>query len=76
MPAPAPRVLLTVRQFAEKHPAFTLGGLRWTIFHAQSNGLAQSGALLKCGGKVRLDEARLFNWIDTSNGVGHLADAA
>jgi len=29
-------VLLTVKQFAEKRPAFTEGSLRWMIFKAAS----------------------------------------
>jgi hypothetical protein len=70
------RTLLTVRQFAEKHPAFTIGGLRWQIFHEKQNGLAASGAILRVGNKVLVDEARFFAWVDASNGVGHLADAA
>jgi hypothetical protein len=55
--------LLTVRQFAEKHPAFTVGGLRFYIFMAQSNGFEK--ALVRLGRRVLLDEAKVFQWIDS-----------
>jgi hypothetical protein len=56
-------VLLTVKQFAQKHPAFPEGGLRHRIFHANSNGLAESGALVRNLKRVYLDEAKFFAWI-------------
>ena len=36
-----PRTLLTVRQFAEKHPAFSQGSLRNLIFLAESRKTSQ-----------------------------------
>ena len=61
------RTVLTVRQMSEKHPAFTVPGLRWQIFNEQSNGLAESGAILRCGRKVLIDEDRYFIWLDSMN---------
>ena len=71
-----PPVLLTVRQFAEKHPAFSQGALRNLIFLAGSrlssqgriagNGL--DDALVRVGRKVLIDEAKFFNWIDAQQG--------
>lgn len=71
-----PPVLLTVRQFAEKHPAFQQGSLRNLIFLAENrntskgiiggNGLAV--ALVRIGRKVLIDEAKFFNWIDAQQG--------
>ena len=68
--------LLTVRQFADKHPAFSQGALRNLIFLAESrrtskgniqgNGL--DAALLRVGRKVLIDEAKFFNWIDAQQG--------
>ncbi len=63
----ATRTLLTVKQLAEKHPAFPVGGIRWQIFHEQTNGLAESGAILRCGRKVLIDEDRYFAWLDSLN---------
>jgi hypothetical protein len=69
-----PRTLLTVRQFAAKHTAFTEGALRKLIFEATprcqsvggrreqtpDNGLAI--AILRIGRRVLIDEARFFEW--------------
>jgi hypothetical protein len=53
--------LLTVKQFAEKHPAFSEGSLRHHIFHEETNGL--SAALVRIGRKVLIKEAAFFDWI-------------
>jgi len=58
---------LTVKQFNEKHPAFPVGGLRDRIFHAKSNGLAQSGAIVRNGRRVLIREDKYFNWLESQN---------
>ena len=70
-----PRVLLTVKQFSDKHPAFSQGALRFLIFNArhgkttlgkiEGNGL--DSALLRLGSRVLIDEARFFAWLDAQN---------
>ena len=55
--------LLTINQFCEKHHAFTHGGLRDRIFHANSNGLKTIGAILRNGRRVLIDEAKFFQWL-------------
>ena len=55
--------LLTVAQFSEKHPAFPIGGLRYQIFHEKENGLAESGAIIRFGRKVLIDETRFLKHI-------------
>ena len=55
---------LTVKQFAKKHQAFPQGGLRHKIFHADKNGLAKSGAILRDGRKILLNEAKFFVWLE------------
>jgi hypothetical protein len=77
-PAPLtqPRALLTVRQFAERHPAFQQGSLRNLIFLAESRNtskgtIAGNGldvALVRIGRKVLIDEAKFFNWVDAQQG--------
>lgn len=62
--------LLTVEQFAKKHPAFTQGALRKLIFHAKprksskgkipSNGLEH--ALDRRGRRVYIIERKFFEW--------------
>jgi hypothetical protein len=56
---------LTVNQLSEKHPAFTLGGRRSLIFNESINGLASSGAIVRIGRKVLIDEAKFFHWIES-----------
>ena len=58
---------LTVQQFTAKHTAFNTGGLRSLIFNEHSNGLAQSGAIVRIGRKVLIDEAKFFEWVQAQN---------
>jgi hypothetical protein len=62
----------TVKQFCQKYPAFTKGGLRFLIFHEHTNGLAKSGAIVRIGRKVLIDEAKFFAWIESQNQGGAL----
>jgi hypothetical protein len=55
---------LTVNQFSEKHPAFTRGGLRALIFNGNQNGLAKSGAIVRIGRKVLINEPKFFSWVE------------
>ncbi len=61
-------ILSTVNQFTEKQPAFTTGGLRALIFNENTNGLAKSGAIVRIGRKVLIDEAKFFGWVEAQNG--------
>jgi len=58
----------TVKQFAEKNPAYPEGGLRHLIFHAEKNGLAKSGAILRIGRKVLINADKFFAWVEAQNG--------
>jgi hypothetical protein len=62
--------LSTVKQFCQKYPAFKNGGVRDRIFHARANGLAKSGAIVRNGGKVFINEAKWFAWIESGNTGG------
>lgn len=62
--------LSTVNQFTEKHPAFTIGGLRAWIFNENSNGLAESGAVVRIGRKVLIDNEKFFAWVESQNQGG------
>ena len=55
--------LSTVRNFSQKYPAFPEGGLRHRLFHAETNGLAESGAIVRNGRRVLIDEERFFEWL-------------
>lgn len=63
-------IYLTVNQFAEKHLAFTRGSLRALIFNENGNGLAKSGAIVRIGRKVLIDEGKFFAWIEAQNQGG------
>lgn len=60
--------LNTVKQHAEKHPAFSEGAIRMYIFNEQQNGLAKAGAVVRVGRKVLIDEDKFFAWIESQNG--------
>jgi hypothetical protein len=60
-------VYLTVKQFCDKHKAFAVGGMRAIIFNEHQNGLAKSGAIIRIGRKVLIDEAKFFVWVESQN---------
>ena len=70
-------VILTVRQFSEKHQAFPQGSLRSLIFHAsprhssqgQIDGNGLDAALIRIGRKVLINEARFFQWVEKQGAV-------
>jgi hypothetical protein len=62
--------LSTVSQFTTANLAFTLGGMRCLIFNEDSNGLKASGAIIRIGRKVLIDDAKFFAWIESQNKVG------
>lgn len=58
---------LTVQQFSKKHPAFPVGTLRHQIFYAETNGLKNSGAIVRNGRRVLIREDRYFAWLESQN---------
>ena len=70
-------VLLTVRQFSEKHQAFPQGSISSLIFHAsprhssqgQIDGNGLDAALIRIGRKVLINEARFFEWVEKQGAV-------
>lgn len=61
--APAEWAYLSVSQFSEKHPVFTLGSIRSLIFNEHTNGLADSGAIVRIGKRVLILEPKFFAWV-------------
>ncbi len=59
--------LSTVKQFSDKHPAFPIGGLRHRIFHEKTNGLKNSGAIIRNGRRVLINEEKFFSWLESQN---------
>lgn len=52
----------TVKQFCKRNPAFTEGQVRWWIFKAEENGLEESGAIIRNGRSIVIDEPAFFPW--------------
>ena len=52
----------TVDQFCRRHPVFTPSSLRWMIFQSAQNGLGKSGALLRNGRAIIIDEPAFLAW--------------
>ena len=57
--------LVTVAQFAEQHPAFTEGSLRWLRFNQAENGFER--AFLSCGRKLLIDVDSFFEVLRKQN---------
>jgi len=60
------RNLQSVAQFATSGP-FTQNQLRWWIFNAATNGLAESGAIVRVQRRIYIDVDRFDTWIDRQN---------
>mgnify|MGYP005670836367 CR=1 FL=1 len=59
-----PHTLYTVSGFAQRHDFLTEGALRFQIFNANNNGLAETGAIVRVGRKVLLNEPKYFGWME------------
>lgn len=56
--------LQTVANFTNESP-FTMGQVRWLIFNAKHNGLAEVGAIIKFGRRVYIDVDAFERWTDS-----------
>ena len=65
---------VTVKQFAEKHPAFSLGGLRSAIFWKRDE-LEKAHAVTQLGRRVLIDEPRFLQFVQ-SGGLKSVRGAA
>ena len=54
----------TVKQFSERHPAFSESSLRALIFDGNTNGLTESGAVVRINRRVLINEPKFFDWVD------------
>lgn len=60
------RKLQTVADMAKSGP-FSEASLRWMIFNEASNGLKDSGAIVRLGRRVYLDETGFDRWLRLQN---------
>ena len=68
LPSTPHRRLIPVTQWNKHHAWPPIGGLRYLVFHEDSNGF--SYCVRRVGRKVLIDEARFFEWVDRVNGEG------
>ena len=71
----------TVEQFSNDNPCFTPSSLRNLIFKANErlctngaiagNGLLETGAIIRIGRKVLINEDRFYQWIESQNTGSH-----
>ncbi len=54
---------VSINQLAQRQPALTVGGLRHWIFNEEKNGLKDSGAIIRIGKKLVIDEGKFIAWI-------------
>lgn len=55
--------ILSVEQTAEQIPALTQAAIRWHLFNRKTNGLAESGAVIKIGRRVLIDFPNYIEWL-------------
>ncbi len=65
---------LTIPQFCEKQPAFTVGGLRSLLFY-RGEDAEKAGAVARFGRRVLIDENRFLAWV-RDGGAKHIRGAA
>jgi hypothetical protein len=61
--------LLTVEEFCEQHPEWTLGAVRWRVFNRKQLGLER--AILQPtgkGGRVKIDPEEFLRWAARKKG--------
>lgn len=63
--------ITTVSQIVTKHDGLTEGGVRWDIFNAEQNGLAESGAVVRKRRRVYLVEERYLTWLGVRENEEH-----
>ena len=52
----------------ELHHAWpSVTSFRWLVFNSTTNGLQESGALVRINGRILVDEAKFFSWVESRN---------
>ena len=64
----------TVKQFTERHPAFTTGGLRSAFFY-KAEELEQAGAIARMGRRILINEPVFLQFV-ASGGLRTVRGAA
>jgi len=61
---------LTVNQLTAMEPSLKKGGIRSLIFNEHTNGLAASGAIVRIGRKILINNEKFFAWLESQNQRG------
>lgn len=61
------RKLIPLTKWPEYHPWPPIGGLRYLVFNAASNGFDK--VIRKIGGRMLIDETAFFKWVDEHDEV-------
>ncbi len=61
------QIYSTIAQFCALNPAFKPGGVRGLISNETTNGLKESGAIVRIGRKILIDNAKWFAWVEAQN---------
>ena len=59
----APPTLYTVKELAQAEPALPVGAIRADLIHRRTNGLAESGAVIRRGRLLLLHRERYMSWL-------------
>jgi len=62
--------LVTVSQLSTAIPALSQAGIRWLIFTGKENGLEESGAVIRLGRRVLIDEEKFIAWVASHGANG------
>ena len=62
------RKLITIPNWNKHHEWPSMSGLRYLIFHANTNGF--NSCIVRAGRRILIDEARFFEWLDNQQGGG------
>ena len=67
LPTPA-RQLVTVKQLAAMIPAYQgrPGAIRWHIFNSSTNGLKETGAIIRSGRRIIIDAEKYIDWLSSN----------
>jgi len=62
----------TIKCFCKRHRQYTVRAIRHNIFFEDTNGLKESGAIVRNGGRILIHEERFFVWMEGRSEKGAL----
>ncbi len=58
--------LIPLTKWPDYHPHPPIGGLRYLVFHADTNGFNR--VIKRIGRRILIDEVKFFEWVAKQNG--------